>query len=103
MSAQEIERRAKNLAECEVGWWKAHHRDQIKLMTENMTKLYSLQFGLDMKTARNIVISRVTAALWHNVAEEEEDNNKEATSNYYWNKVNENLFQHFKELLNAQK
>lgn len=90
--------KAKKLAHYEIGWWKAHHRKDRGGFVDNMSRLYSLQFGIDCEVAKQAVLLRVEAADWHDKAEEFEDNGNQTQADIFWNKAEECLCQHF-ELL----
>ncbi|MFH1859345.1 MAG: hypothetical protein ABIJ80_03780 [Patescibacteria group bacterium] len=86
------------LAHYEIEWWKAHHRKQEERLVENMAKLYSLQFGIDIKTAKDIALLKATATDWHSLAEELEDCEKQVQANIYWQNAEKCLVRHFEAL-----
>lgn len=95
MEAQE---RVRLLAHYEIGWWQAHHRKQEDEFTDNMSKLYALQFGIDETKARVAVLLRLDATKHHDKAEQFEDKGNQESANLYWNKAEECLRQHFEIL-----
>jgi len=86
------------LAHFEVGWWIAHHRKDKQMLVENMTQLYCLQFSINPELARKAVMLRVDATVWHDKAEECEDNGNQQQADSYWNKAEDCLRQHFEIL-----
>lgn len=86
------------LAKYEIGWWKAHHRKDKKLLTEQMAKLYSLQFNISYGRAINAVKFRVEATKEHDFAEKLEDEGKQMQADIHWNNAERLLRKHFKLL-----
>jgi len=86
------------LAKHEIGWWKAHHRRDKKLLTEHMAKLYSIQFGISYESAVDAVKYRVDATKEHNLAEKLEDEGKQVQADVHWNNAEKLLREHFKVL-----
>ena len=90
-----MEEKSKELAKCEVGWWRAHHEKDYEKVVELMTREYELMFGADKEKARKAVMLRVEAAKMHDKAESTEGEESEM----YWKKAEELIFQHFKVIL----
>ena len=86
------------LAHYEIEWWKAHHRKQEERLVENMAKLYSLQFNLDIKITKDIVLLKAAATDWHNLAEKYEDGGNNKKAQLYWKKAEQYLVRHFEAL-----
>jgi len=86
------------LAKYEIGWWKAHPRKDSEALTENMARLYQLQFGLSEKEALDCVHYRILAAKEHDLAEEIEDEGRKNESGLHWKKAEELLERHFEVL-----
>ena len=96
--AEAKQTKAEQLADHEIAWWKAHHReDEAKLFCE-MAKVYHLLFNLPWGEAKVVVKTRVEAAQLHSKAEELEDEGKQEEADEYWAKAKEALRRHF-ELL----
>lgn len=86
------------LARYEIGWWKGHHRKDIKLLTEQMAKLYSLQFGFPYDRAIDAVKFRVAATKEHDLAKKLEDEGEQIQADIHWDKAEKLLQKHFKVL-----
>jgi hypothetical protein len=63
-----------------------------------MAKLYMLQFGMSLSTAKKCVLFRLKAAKEHDLAEKWEDMGKMKKANAHWKKAELFLHKHF-ELL----
>jgi len=99
----EPSKKARKLAHFEVGWWKAHHQKNKKALIDNMARLYSLQFGISYVEAKEAVMLRVEATVWHDKAEEAEDSANQKQADIYWDKTEECLSQHFELLDEVQQ
>lgn len=93
----------KQLAEHEIGWWKAHHKKDEPLLTEHMAKLYKLQFNIPYEDALKAVKYRVDATKEHDIAEKLEDEGNQPGANCHWKKAEDLLLKHFKILLEYSK
>lgn len=87
------------LAKYEIGWWQAHHRQQSEKFIDDMSELYSLLFSMPKHTAESVVLYRVKAAKFHDMAENLEDKGFFEESNKYWLLAEAELVKHFKMLL----
>lgn len=90
--------KAEELARHEVGWWKAHHRRDKQKLTEHMTLLYELQFGISREKALEAVKHRVEAAAMHDRAEELEDKGLQDEADEHWSEAEKLLERHFSVL-----
>jgi hypothetical protein len=90
--------RAKQLAKHEVGWWKAHHRRNVKELLGEMAKLYCLQFRISYGKALEAAERRVRAAQEHDTAEKFEDQGKMKLANQHWRRAELFIEEHFKIL-----
>lgn len=93
--------RVERLAHYEIMWWKAHHRRNKEELIENMAKLFSLQFGIDYKKAKEAAMLRAEATAWHDKAEECEDKDQQVQAEIYWHKAEECIRRHFEILERA--
>lgn len=87
------------LAECEVGWWKAHHRKDVRLVTSKMEELYRLLYGITEEQAKHCVDMRVKAGFLHDKAEFFEDQGDVEKAKKYWDETEDLLRSHFSMLL----
>lgn len=103
MNMIKIRQMARQMAEHEVGWWKAHHRKQREALINEMTNLYRLLFDLSYDCASNIVKHRVKAAELHDIAEEHENHGRQEEADKYWNETQMALQKHFELLEKFRK
>ena len=89
----------KNLAKYEIGWWKAHHRRNKSEFTDQMARLYSLQFNIPYDRAVEAVKYRVEAAGEHDIAEKFEDEENQKTADIHWSKAEKLIEDHFRVLM----
>ena len=91
--------KSKLLANHEIEWWKAHHRNDNDKLLDEMAQLYALQFDISYDQATEAVKHRVEAAKWHDIAEACEDKGDQEQADIYWQKAEESLQVHFAKLL----
>lgn len=94
---------SEKLAKYEIGWWKAHHRNNKEGLMGNMAKLYELLFGLSKEKAKKVVSYRIKAAKEHDIAESLEDKGNTKESKKHWERAEELLRKHFEILGNRRK
>lgn len=93
----------RQMAEHEVGWWKAHHRKKRGELINEMTNLYRLLFDLTYDDASIIVEYRVKATEFHDIAEKYEDHERQEEADKYWNEAVRKLQEHFELLEKLRK
>ena len=89
----------KELAKYEIGWWKAHHRRNKPELIHQMAKLYQIQFEIPYENAVEAVNYRVEAAKEHDIAEEFEDKGNQADADIHWDKAEQLMEKHFRNLM----
>jgi len=94
-----LEDKCKELAQCEIGWWKAHHRKDLPKLVGYMTREYKILYGLSDEDSYTCVNLRIDATKEHDIAEKFEDKQNIEEANLHWNKAEELLEKHFELLL----
>lgn len=100
---EDISKKALELAGYEVGWWKGHHRKNLPVTLDQMSKLYEKLYNMTHDEAVECVKLRIQAGSTHDIAEKYEDEGDESKAEEYWNKTKKLLAKHFKFLLENQR
>jgi len=95
MTNDSLEDKCKELASCEIGWWKAHHRQDKPKIIDYMVKEYKILYGISDEESITCIGFRVEAAKEHDLAEKLEDEGNQSESDVHWNKAEELLQKHF--------
>ena len=93
----------KEIAKCEICWWRAHHKKDWPSAIENMAAEYALMYSIKPKDAKYVVEARMSAAKEHDLAEKLEDSGLQEGADYHWAKAEKLLVKHFTLLKKAQE
>ncbi|MDO8265119.1 MAG: hypothetical protein Q7T34_01980 [Candidatus Parcubacteria bacterium] len=89
----------KKVAECEIGWWKAHNEKDYNEVINQMAAEYMHLFGIRYKIAKKVVLFRIKAAKEHDLAEKDGITKQEADA--HWKSARKFAEQHFQMLKDA--
>jgi hypothetical protein len=90
-----MNKKVQKIADLEVTWWQAHHRKNMKLLTDSLVEQLVLLFSLSLEKAKIAAEYKIQAARHHDIAEDYEDSGHKKEADLYWKKAEECLRKYY--------